>query len=153
MWIKLTVCGVTRLGYGDAQGKSGGDAMKERIGDALRNAAMRFGAALDLWHKGELHVEEDGQPDKEPRPAQQPSKPTQQPNAGPEDAEYHERIKDALRAIYGDDKAAALAKGEELTTWEKDGKTIKGNADYRKKTGKGAQILCHQLEKLAGVTK
>jgi hypothetical protein len=55
MWIKLTVAGVTRLGYGDAQGKIGGDAMKERIGDALRNAAMRFGAALDLWHKGDLH--------------------------------------------------------------------------------------------------
>ena len=32
MWIRLTVCGVSRLGYGDAQGKSGGDAMKERIG-------------------------------------------------------------------------------------------------------------------------
>ena len=59
MWIKLTVCGVTRYGYGDAQGKLGGDAMKERIGDALRNAAMRFGAALDLWHKGDLHIEED----------------------------------------------------------------------------------------------
>lgn len=57
MWIKLTVCGVTRLGYGDAQGKTGGDAMKERIGDALRNGAMRFGAALDLWHKGDLHAE------------------------------------------------------------------------------------------------
>lgn len=57
MWIKLTVCGVTRYGYGDAQGKVGGDAMKERIGDALRNAAMRFGAALDLWHKGDLHVD------------------------------------------------------------------------------------------------
>jgi hypothetical protein len=61
MWIKLTVCGVTRLGYGDAQGKSGGDAMKERIGDALRNAAMRFGAALDLWHKGDLHGGEDAE--------------------------------------------------------------------------------------------
>ena len=58
MWIKLTVLGVTRLGYGDAQGKTGGDAMKERIGDALRNAAMRFGAALELWHKGDLHGEE-----------------------------------------------------------------------------------------------
>jgi hypothetical protein len=57
LWIKLTVCGVTRLGYGDAGQKKGGDAMKERIGDALRNAAMRFGAALDLWHKGELHQE------------------------------------------------------------------------------------------------
>lgn len=58
LWIRLTVCGITRLGYGDAQGKTGGDAMKERIGDALRNAAMRFGAALDLWHKGDLHIEE-----------------------------------------------------------------------------------------------
>lgn len=59
MWIKLTVCGVTRLGYGDAGAKKGGDAIKEIIGDALRNAAMRFGAALDLWHKGELHIEEE----------------------------------------------------------------------------------------------
>lgn len=66
MWIKLTVGGVTRLGYGDAGGKSGGDAMKERIGDALRNAAMRFGAALDLWHKGELHVAEPEQQQPEP---------------------------------------------------------------------------------------
>jgi hypothetical protein len=56
LWIKLTIDGVTRLGYGDAQGKTGGDAMKERIGDALRNAAMRFGVALDLWHKGDLHA-------------------------------------------------------------------------------------------------
>lgn len=59
LWIKLTVCGVTRLGYGNAEGKSGGDAMKEIIGDALRNAAMRFGAALDLWHKGDLHAAEE----------------------------------------------------------------------------------------------
>lgn len=56
LWIKLTVCGVTRLGYGAADGKKGGDAVKELIGDALRNAAMRFGAALDLWHKGDLHA-------------------------------------------------------------------------------------------------
>jgi hypothetical protein len=67
LWIKLTVCGVTRMGYGAADGKTGGDAMKERIGDALRNAAMRFGAALDLWHKGDLHAhEEDGADDRKP---------------------------------------------------------------------------------------
>lgn len=59
MWIKLTVCDVTRLGYGNADGKTGGNAIKEVIGDALRNAAMRFGAALDLWHKGDLH--DDGE--------------------------------------------------------------------------------------------
>ena len=58
MWIKLHVCGVTRLGYGHAGSKTGGDAIKEVIGDALRNAAMRFGAALDLWHKGDLHADD-----------------------------------------------------------------------------------------------
>jgi hypothetical protein len=61
MWIKLTVAGVTRIGYGHAGDKSGGDAIKEVIGDALRNAAMRFGAALDLWHKGDLHKDEPEQ--------------------------------------------------------------------------------------------
>lgn len=58
LWLRLTVCGVTRLGYGSADGKSGGDAKKEIIGDGLRNAAMRFGAALDLWHKGDLHADD-----------------------------------------------------------------------------------------------
>lgn len=61
LWIRLTVCGVTRLGYGHADVKPGQDSgarEKETIGDALRNAAMRFGAALDLWHKGDLHAEE-----------------------------------------------------------------------------------------------
>lgn len=58
MWIKLTVGGVTRLGYGHADGKKGGDAIKEVIGDAIRNAAMRFGVALDLWHKsGDLFLD------------------------------------------------------------------------------------------------
>lgn len=59
LWIRLTVCGITRLGYGHAGTKKGGDAVKEVIGDALRNAAMRFGAALDLWHKGDLHADEE----------------------------------------------------------------------------------------------
>lgn len=62
MWIELTVCGHSRLGYGSADGKKGGDAMKELIGDALRNAAMRFGAALDLWHKGDLEPDEPDLP-------------------------------------------------------------------------------------------
>jgi len=48
LWIKLTVCGVTRIGVGD------GKSAKECIGDAIRNAAMRFGVALDLWTKDEL---------------------------------------------------------------------------------------------------
>lgn len=51
LWIKLTVCGVTRYGFGDAGEKNGPNAVKEMIGDAIRNAAMRFGVALDLWRK------------------------------------------------------------------------------------------------------
>jgi hypothetical protein len=72
MWIRLTICGVTRLGYGDAQGKTGPNAIKEIIGDALRNAGMRFGAALDLWHKGDLHdaAEESGKADPIGKPAE-----------------------------------------------------------------------------------
>lgn len=64
LWIRLHILGTNRIGYGSADGKSGGDAKKEVIGDALRNAAMRFGAALDLWHKGDLHVEEQQEPPK-----------------------------------------------------------------------------------------
>lgn len=62
LWIELTVCGKTRIGYGSADGKTGGNAVKECIGDALRNAAMRFGAALDLWHKGDLHIDKPEEP-------------------------------------------------------------------------------------------
>lgn len=53
IWIHLTVLGISRPGFGDADGKRGGNAAKEAIGDALRNAAMRFGVALELWAKGD----------------------------------------------------------------------------------------------------
>lgn len=59
LWIKLTVCGHTRLGYGHAaqsDNKDIGAREKECIGDAIRNAAMRFGLALDLWSKADLHA-------------------------------------------------------------------------------------------------
>jgi len=75
LWIWLIVCGHRKLGYGSADGKTGGDAVKEVIGDALRNAAMRFGAALDLWHKGDLHLDDDAE--SEPAPKQQKSLPQQ----------------------------------------------------------------------------
>lgn len=52
LWIKLTVCGVTRPGYGSVPSGQN-DAVKVLIGDAIRNAAMRFGVALDLWAKGD----------------------------------------------------------------------------------------------------
>jgi len=73
LWIKLTVCGVTRYGYGNTDKDStDGNAEKEIIGDALRNAAMRFGAALDLWHKGDLHKLENEGSDKKETSQKQP---------------------------------------------------------------------------------
>lgn len=65
LWIKLTVLGLTRLGYGD------GATPKERISDALRNAAMRFGVALDMWAKGDLPSEAKASADK-PKPPSPP---------------------------------------------------------------------------------
>ena len=61
LWINLTVAGMTRPGYGSCEPKP--DAVKELIGDALRNAAMRFGCALDLWHKGDLPSDDDASPE------------------------------------------------------------------------------------------
>lgn len=48
LWIRLTIGGITRFGYGDGAGP---DAVKKAISDAIKNAAMRFGVALDLWKK------------------------------------------------------------------------------------------------------
>lgn len=86
LWIRLTVLGVTRPGYGDSEN---GKGVKEAIGDALRNAAMRFGVALDLWAKGDrewAHAEKTGSdqhPDEAP-PRQDAPPP---PYVGPTTAE------------------------------------------------------------------
>lgn len=67
LWITLTICGVTRKGVGD------GKNAKERIGDALRNAAMRFGVALDLWAKENLVEFAQSANRPEPQRAQRPT--------------------------------------------------------------------------------
>jgi hypothetical protein len=51
LWIELTICGITRYGYGEPQGRDKFDMTKGAIGNSIRNAAMRFGVALDLWAK------------------------------------------------------------------------------------------------------
>lgn len=52
LWIKLTVHGLTRYGYGSCDPRP--DAEKVLIGNALRNAAMRFGIGLALWKANTL---------------------------------------------------------------------------------------------------
>lgn len=57
MWIRLTVCGHTRPGYGSVPSNQH-DAIKVLIGDAIRNAAQRFGVAIDQWVTGEREIPE-----------------------------------------------------------------------------------------------
>jgi hypothetical protein len=90
LWMNLTVLGVTRPGYGDP-GKNKGrpDGMKEAIGDALRNAAMRFGIALDLWAKGDrdwANVQKDGAEEGHPDQAQPRQEEPTPPWTGPNTA-------------------------------------------------------------------
>ena len=59
MWIRLRIFDHSRIGYGSVEPtdrRSDGDLIKEIIGDGIRNAAMRFGVALNLWSKNDLEV-------------------------------------------------------------------------------------------------
>jgi len=85
LWIKLTVCGVTRYGYGEPQGRDKFDAKKGAIGNAIRVAALRFGVALDLWAKETPVI--DTPKDNKPQPT------------SPEVMQMIERIKNAVDFI------------------------------------------------------
>jgi len=70
LWIRLTVCDVTRIGYGEPIGKGDWhDKRKAAIGNAIRNAAMRFGVALDLWAQDDISTTFE-----EPKPVADQSK-------------------------------------------------------------------------------
>lgn len=107
LWIRLTVAGVPRYGYGHADGKRGADAIKEAIGDAIRNAAMRFGVALDLWGAKFSHTAEEEpakrrrrKPD-EPDSAADPAPDAQpEPRTGPVTQSQHKTMR-ALWAALG----------------------------------------------------
>jgi hypothetical protein len=130
MWIRLTILGVTRLGYGDAQGKSGGNAVKEAIGDALRNAGMRFGAALDLWHKGDLRSDVEAESEPAPRQSR-----TQAPEA---DASNDPAVVRARIAAVAKTKEVSIqVVGDNFATWsqgtkitEADGPTLLKYLDH-----------------------
>lgn len=93
LWIRLTVCGVTRIGVGSVAAGSF-DTEKQLIGDALRNAAMRFGVALDLWAKDGL---ESGATDEPPIPPE------------PKETAWQGQIRKAIDALSDPNKAALKA--------------------------------------------
>lgn len=94
LWIRLTVGGVSRLGVGIVD-QAKGEVEKELISDAIRNASMRFGVALDLWAKGDLHASEE--------------------DATPEPTEV--ALPDRLAAIVARTDALPDDKRQKLTAW------------------------------------
>lgn len=53
-WFNLTIFGVTKLCVGDTGGKPmHSNGVKEMMGDAIRNGAMRFGVGTYLWSRSE----------------------------------------------------------------------------------------------------
>ncbi|MDY0270182.1 ERF family protein [Trichloromonas sp.] len=77
-----------------------------------------------------------------------------QVSPGKKDSELHERIRGALRQIYGDDKAAALLEVERLTGFiSRDGTPVAGVKDYTRLSGKRLEILAAKLsERLKSAT-
>jgi hypothetical protein len=76
-FVPLAVVEVSDAGLGEVWNLSI-DEVHEYVANGvlvcncLRNAAMRFGAALDLWHKGDLHLDDDEPQKKTERPALPP---------------------------------------------------------------------------------
>lgn len=132
MWIRLTVLGVTRLGFGDPGKNNLGtpNGTKELIGDALRNAAMRFGVGTYLWSKsdkaaklqaGDIPEEQPPAPPAQPQPqpepqqapppaAQQQPEPVQQPAQQEVPAEWNESTEAGFQSALSQNwnNAAAL---------------------------------------------
>lgn len=114
MWIRLTVLGVTRLGFGDAQGKQGPNAVKEIIGDAIRNAAMRFGVGTYLWSKSDAaraKVAQEGGDADEPAVAQV------QPTTEAVREQARTIAQDALAAVFSEAEATDEERARVKAEW------------------------------------
>jgi hypothetical protein len=85
LWSRLTVCGHTRIGVGTAAATSF-ELSKQLVSDALRNAAMRFGVALDLWTKQDLHDTANPEPDEPKIPETRAAQIAAELNAAPKGA-------------------------------------------------------------------
>lgn len=72
MWSTLTILGTSKICVGTVK-KTAYELEKEIIGDALRNGAMRFGVALDLWSKDELESNIAHPENKNIRPSYDPN--------------------------------------------------------------------------------
>lgn len=137
LWIRLTVAGVTRIGYGGADGKTGDDGVKEAVSDAIKVTAMRFGVALDLWRKSEV----SGKPseDEDTAPPVTQARPPQQRTNGQQQQEptaaSNLLADEARKALREKATAAGVDLAELAGRFEQQyGETLKGCADHTRIT-------------------
>ena len=90
LWIWLTIGGETKAGYGSCPATQM-DAEKVLIGDALRNAGMRFGIATYLWAKGERQDPTAENPAGEGGTAEQHARKPEQPRGRVSQPERQQR--------------------------------------------------------------
>jgi len=123
LWIYLHVCGVRRPGYGSIeyrevrgdQSPSADNAIKMIISDALKNAAMRFGVALNLWGKDHEEKATPAPRKAKATPVPRPVQETHDDKADGKDAyqalvnEHGKDLVNGAMAIYG------VARFSELT--------------------------------------
>lgn len=102
MWFDLTVCGVTRRCVGVVKNDDRKEISKELISDAIRNGAMRFGVALDLWSKSEAHEITKPEPVQE-TPANEATVAAIKVGLDDIDDEAITKIGDYIRGKYGQD--------------------------------------------------
>jgi len=121
LWMRVTVAGTTRIGYGDAQGKKGPNAVKEAIGDGFRNAGMRFGVGLEMWMKGDREAAKHATED-EPAATRAPT----QPDVPKSEAD---QIRDSIREFVLARPGWNLATVAQEYTREYPGRTLKTEAD------------------------
>lgn len=130
--------------------RSYGEAMDS--GDKSIGKAMSYAYKAMAFMTFAIPTEGDNDPDANSHEVQPKyNKPTQNApksvNHTEQDLEYIEDIKGFLKAVYGDDKTAALNKVEELTSFIPKGKTdrVKGVRDFTSLTGKRLEILRNNL--------
>jgi hypothetical protein len=111
------------------------EAYKMAVTDGLSVAFKAFGVAAEVY-LGNF----DG--------SKYTGKPATGSQAAVAQTPDHERVKAALRSLYGADKKAALDAVESMTAFKgKDG-PVAGVRDYTKLTGKRLEILADKLEKM-----
>lgn len=128
-------------------------------GEAMDSGDKSIGKAMSYAYKAmafmafAIPTEGDNDPDAHAHEVKPQQRQAAAPPASidPQDAAYHERIKTALKTIYGDDKQSALDKVEDLTTFTPKGKTepVKGVRNFLTLKGDRAKYLAQNLEKLA----